>query len=206
MNLALYKMEGAEVRIVMPNKLIAEKRAKTLEYMGKAFAHENFIVHGGFNYSPILAGPTLQHVAKLFDVSLRANQEQARQIIKHIQLAAASTEKVVEILKNSTLLLVNSSRNELLVMLGTLHHIPEYSEKLSGVLISGANPIAKLTQQVLDDSQLPFMRTEQLTSTVFQTVTRDVSKITADDHEKINLVKSLAEQELDFDLIDSQLG
>jgi len=206
MNLALYKMEGAEVRIVMPNKLIAEKRARTLEYMGKAFAHENFIVHGGFNYSPILAGPTLQHVAKLFDVSLRANQEQARQIIKHIQLAAASTEKVIEILKNSTLLLVNSSRNELLVMLATLHHIPEYAEKLSGVLISGANPIAKLTQQVLDDSQLPFMRTEQLTSTVFQTVTRDVSKITADDHEKISLVKSLAEQELDFDLIDSQLG
>jgi BioD-like phosphotransacetylase family protein len=91
-------------------------------------------------------------------------------------------------------------------MLATLHHIPEYAEKLSGVLISGANPIAKLTQQVLDDSQLPFMRTEQFTSTVFHTVTRDVSKITADDHEKISLVKSLAEQELDFDLIDSQLG
>jgi len=206
MNLALYKMEGAEVRIIMPNKLIAEKRARTLEYMDKAFAQENFIVHGGFNYSPILAGPTLQHVAELFDVSLRANQEQARHIIKHIQLAAASTEKVVEILRNSTLLLVNSSRSELLVMLATLHHIPEYAEKLSGVLISGANPIAKLTQQVLDDSQLPFMRTEQFTSTVFHTVTRDVSKITADDHEKISLVKSLAEQELDFDLIDSQLG
>jgi BioD-like phosphotransacetylase family protein len=206
MNLALYKMEGAEVRIVMPNKLIPEKRARTLEYMGKAFADQDFIVHGGFNYSPILAGPTLQHVARLFDLPLRASQEQSMQIIKHIQLAAASTEKVVEILKDSTLLLVNSSRNELLVMLATLHHIPEYSEKLAGVLISGANQVAKLTQQVLDDSQLPFMRTEQLTSSVFQTVTRDVSKITADDHEKINLVKQLAEQELDFDLIDSQLG
>jgi len=91
-------------------------------------------------------------------------------------------------------------------MLATLHHIPEYAEKLSGVLISGANPIAKLTQQVLDDSQLPFMRTEQLTSNVVQTVTRDVSKITAEDHEKISMVKSLAEQELDFELIDSQLG
>lgn len=206
MNLALYKIEGAEVRIVMPNKLIAEKRARTLEYMGKAFAHENFIVHGGFNYSPILAGPTLQHVAKLFDLTPRATHEQSMQIIRHIQLAAASTEKVVEILKPSTLLLVNSSRDELLVMLATLHHIPEYAEKLAGVLISGANPIAKLTQQVLDDSQLPYMRTEQLTSHVFHTVTRDVSKITADDLEKINLVKELAEKELDFDLIDSQLG
>lgn len=206
MNLALYKMEGAEVRIVMPNKLIADKRAQTLEYMTKAFSGQNFIVHGGFNYSPILAGPTLKHVAKLFDLPLRATPEQTMRIIKQIQLAAASTEKVVEILKDSTLLLVNSSRDELLVMLATLYHIPEYREKLAGVLISGASPVAKLTQQVLDDSELPFMRTGELTSTVFKTVMRDVSKITADDLEKINLVKKLAEQNLDFDLIDSKLG
>jgi BioD-like phosphotransacetylase family protein len=206
MNLALYKMEGAEVRIIMPNKLIAEKRARTLEYMTKAFADREFIVHGGFNYSPILAGPTLQHIANLFKLPLRATNEQAMHIIKNIQLAAASTEKVVEILKNSTLLMVNSSRNELLVMLATLYHIPEYHEKLAGVLISGVSPVAKLTQQVLDDSDLPFMRTEQLTSMVFETVTRDVSKITADDHEKINLIKKLAEQDLDFDLIDKTLG
>jgi BioD-like phosphotransacetylase family protein len=73
-------------------------------------------------------------------------------------------------------------------------------------LISGANPVARLTQQVLDDSELPFMRTEKLTSAVFQTVTRDVSKITAEDLEKINMVKKLAEQDLDFDLIDSKMG
>ena len=205
MNLALYKMEKADVRIVMPNKLIAEKRAQTLGYMVKAFADQDFIVHGGFNYSPILAGPTLQHVARLFDLPLRATREQMMHIIKHIQLAAASTEKVVEILKDSTLLLVNSSRDELLVMLASLYHIPEYCEKLSGVLISGASPVARLTQQVLDDSRLPFMRTEQLTSAVFQTLTRDVSKITAEDLEKINHVKDLAEQDLNFDLIDSML-
>ena len=206
MNLALYKMEGADVRIVMPNKLIAEKRAQTIGYMSKAFADQDFIVHGGFNYSPILAGPTLQHIAKLFDLPLRATRKQAMHIIWNRQLAAASTEKVVEILKPSTLLLVNSSRDELLVMLASLYHIPEYREKLSGVLISGANSVSRLTQQVLDDSDLPYMRTEQLTSSVFKIVTRDVSKITAEDLEKINMVKKLAEQDLDFDLIDSKMG
>jgi len=206
MNLALYKMEGADVRIVMPNKLIAEKRDRTLEYMGKAFADQKFIVQGGFNYSPILAGPTLQHIAKIFNLPLRATHKQAMHIIKGIQLAAASTEKVVEILKPSTLLLVNSSRDELLVMLATLYHIPEHRDNLTGVLISGVNTISKLTQQVLDDSDLPFMRSEQHTTAVFQTVTRDVSKITADDLEKISLVKELAEKNLDFDLIDKTLG
>lgn len=205
MNLALYKMEGANVRMVMPNKLLAEKREQTLGYMNKAFADRKFIVHGGFNYSPILAGPTLKHVARLFDLPLRATPRQAKRIIQNIQLAAASTEKVVEILKYATLLLVNSSRDELLVMLAALYHIPEYQEKLAGVLISGVSPVTRLTQQVLDDSDLPLMRTEQLTSVVFQTVTRDVSKITSDDHEKIALIQKLAEQDLDFALIDSVL-
>ncbi len=205
MNLALYQMEGAKVRIVMPNKLIAEKRERTLSYMTKAFPKQEFIIHGGFNYSPILAGPTLQHIAKIFNLPLRATHEQAMSIIRHIQLGAASTEKVVGMLKPSTLLLVNSSRAELLVMLTSLYHIPEYREKLAGVLISGVSPVAKLTQQVLDDSDLPFMRTEQTTSSVFQTVTKDVSKITAEDQEKIEMVKQLAEKDLNFDLIDSLL-
>ena len=35
--------------------------------------------------------------------------------------------------------------------------------------------------------------------------TEDVSKITAEDTEKITLVQKLAEEQIDFDFIDSQL-
>lgn len=205
LNLALYREAGASVRLVMPNKLIADKRERTLHYLAMAASPHGVMVHGGFNYSPILAGPTLHHVARLLDLPLRATREQALRIVHHIQLGAASTEKVVELLKYSSLLVVTSSRDELLVMLATLYHIPEYMEKLVGIVIPGMSPVAKLTQQVLDDSDLPFMRIARTTAEVFLAITEDVSKITAEDQEKITLVQKLAEEQIDFDLIDAQL-
>jgi len=38
LNLALYQRERADVRIIMANKLVPEKRANTFGYLVKAFA------------------------------------------------------------------------------------------------------------------------------------------------------------------------
>jgi BioD-like phosphotransacetylase family protein len=189
----------------MPNKLIATKRERTLHYLAMAAAPHGVKVHGGFNYSPILAGPTLQHIAKLLGLKLRANREQSLRIIHNIQLGAASAQKVVEMLEDNTLLLVTSSRDELLVLMASLYHIPEYRAKLVGIVIPGLSPVARIVQEVLDDSELPFMRFERSTAEAFRTITEDVSKITSEDHEKISLVQKLAEEQIDFDFIDAQL-
>jgi hypothetical protein len=205
LNLALYREAGASVRLVMPNKLIADKRERTLHYLAMAAAPHGVKVHGGFNYSPILAGPTLQHLAKLLDLQLRATREQALRIVHHIQLGAASAQKVVEMLEQNTLLLVTSSRDELLVLMASLYHIPEYREKLVGIVIPGLSPVAKIVQEVLDDSELPYMRIVKSTAEIFRTISEDVSKITAEDTEKITLVQRLAEEQIDFEFINSQL-
>jgi BioD-like phosphotransacetylase family protein len=205
LNLALYREAGAIVRLIMPNKLIADKRERTLHYLEMAASPHGVKVHGGFNYSPILAGPTLQHVAKLLNLKLRATRDQALRIIHQIHLGAASAQKVVEMLEPNTLLLVTSSRDELLVLMASLYHIPEYREKLVGLVIPGMSPVASIVQEVLDDSDLPFMRIERSTASAFRTITEDVSKITSEDTEKINLVQKLAEEQIDFDFIDAQL-
>jgi BioD-like phosphotransacetylase family protein len=205
LNLALYREAGASVRLIMPNKLIADKRERTLHYLAMAALPHDVMVLGGFNYSPILAGPTLQHIARLLNLPLRATREQAQRIVHHIQLGAASSQKVVEMLEDNTLLLVTSSRDELLVLMASLYHIPEYREKLVGIVIPGLSPVAGIVQEVLDDSELPFMRFERSTAEAFRSITEDVSKITAEDHEKISLVQNLAEEQIDFDFIDAQL-
>jgi len=48
MNLALFAKEGAEVRAILANKLIPEKRDMILDYLTRAFAEEPFQVLGGF--------------------------------------------------------------------------------------------------------------------------------------------------------------
>lgn len=204
LNLALYRETGAEVRLILPNKLIRSKRDEVLRYLNLAFKESGIQVIGGFNYSPILANPTMKYLAELLELPFQADESQASRIVHHVQLGAASTQRVVDLLLESTLLIATSSRDEVLVMLATLYHLPEYRSKIAGLVITGVAPMADIVKRVLDDAQIPYMRsTAGTVAEIYTTVMDDVAKIRADDDEKIALIQRLAETELDFDSIDA---
>lgn len=204
LNLALYRAEGADVRLVLANKLQAPKRERTLRYLQQAFAEESFPVAASFNYSPILANPTLNRIARILGLQLQGNQDEGTRIVHHLQLGASAAQRVADLLQESTLLLVTSSRDELLVMLANLYQIPEYKAKLSGLVIPGTSPISKITQQILDGSNIPYLRTHRTTADVFTTISEDVTKINAEDTHKISLIQALAQsgEEIDCAAID----
>jgi len=203
LNLALFREAGSEVRVLVPNKLIPAKRQATLGYIEKAFANYPFKVVGGFNFSPVLANPTLRHIASLLGLKLHATDEQSWGIAHHLQMGAAATQRVVDLLQPSTLLVVTSSRDELLVMLASLYHMPEFKSKIAGLVIPGLSPVADIVQRILNDAGIPYMRTTATTAEVFSRIREDVSKIGPDDREKIALVQQLAESELCFETIDA---
>jgi BioD-like phosphotransacetylase family protein len=55
MGLALFEKEGVNVRAVLANKLIPEKRDRTLDYLTRALADDKMTVIGGVDYHPVLA-------------------------------------------------------------------------------------------------------------------------------------------------------
>ncbi len=203
LNLAMFRETGADVRMIFVNKLLQEKRETTLRYLQLAFRDSPIKVVGGFNYSPILANPTLKYLSEFLDAPLGGDADQASRIVHNIRLAAASTQRVVDLLGESSLVLVTGSRDEVLVMLSTLYHLPEYRKKIAGLLITGIKPVAKIVQRVLDDSGIPFMRSDDTSANLYTKIQADVAKIGPDDDEKIKLVKQLAESELCFDTIDA---
>ncbi len=203
LNLAIFREAGAEVRAILPNKLLHSKREMTLHYLDLAFRDKGIKVVGGFNYSPILANPTLTYLSALLKLKLHADQEQSRKIVLHVQLGASSAQRVVDKLLESTLVVVTSSRDEVLVMLATLYHLPEYKTKLAGLIITGMAPIADVVQRVLDDAEIPYMRSTNTSAEVYTAIQEDVAKIRADDDQKIGLVQQLAETQLDFETIDT---
>ena len=205
MNMALFEKSEVPVKSILVNKIIPSKRERTLHYLGQAFADTGIDVIGGFNYQPILANPTLRRIANVLDIELHCSEEEAGRIVHHVQIGAASTQRVAGLLKESTLLIVNSSRDELLVTLANLYQLPEYCDKLAGIIIPGVGPISAITQRIIDSSGIPYMRAGRTSTTVFEIVKEDVSKVVAEDVEKINLIKKLAEQRLDFEKIDSFL-
>jgi BioD-like phosphotransacetylase family protein len=118
------------------------------------------------------------------------------------KLGAAASQKVIDNLKESTLLITTSSRDELLVTLSSLYNIPTYHDRIAGIVIPGHAPVSAITQRIIDDSGIPHIRVEETTAEVFTSLTAHVSKITPEDAEKISLVTSQAEQVIDFGAIE----
>lgn len=205
LNLALYQRENADVRIIMANKLVSEKRLNTLSYLTKAFAGSGIMVTSAFDYLPTLADPTLLHVSELLGRALNGDSAERSRLCHTIQLGAASSQIVIDHLETSTLLIVTSSRDELLVTASALHHIPEYKARLAGLIIAGHVPVSGITQRILDDSKIPYIRIQETSSEIFYQLREHVSKIGPEDKEKIELINSIAERYINFDAIDAMI-
>ncbi len=202
MNLALYEKENVEVRLIVANKLISEKREKTLKYLNLAFKDKSFEAISGFDYSPILANPTLDHVSKFLNLPINGNKEEKDRIIHNVMLGGASSQRVVDMMKENSLLVVNTSRDELLVTLASLYNMKNYRKKIVGLVISGKLEIKEVTKQILNESNIPYLRTQEPVRNVFLALTEDVAKISIEDKEKIQLIQKTVEKNGLFKQID----
>lgn len=205
MNLALFEKKQATIRAILVNKIIPQKREQTLSYLTQSFADEGIKVIGGFNYQRILANPTLNRLANVMGIELFGSEDDGQRIVHNVQIGAASAQRVAELLKDSSLVIVNSSRDELLVTLANLYQINGYRDKIAGIVIPGVGKISKITQKIIDNSGIPYMLAGRTTSSVFEIIRDDVSKLTAEDTHKIQLVIELAEKRFNFDAIDALL-
>ncbi len=200
---ALFEREGVAIRAVLVNKLIPQKREAVLDYLGRAFAAEPFSLVGGFNYQPVLADPTLRRVANILGLEIHGNKRDAKRILHFLQIGAPSTQRVTELLRDDTLLIVTSSRDELLITLANMYQIPEHRPKIVGLLIPGVAKISPIAQQILDRSNIPYLRTtNHTTGQLYRAISEDVYKLTAEDTEKIEMIRSLAEARIDFDALE----
>ena len=203
LNMALFEKERADVRLAIINKVRTEKRTQIIDLISQAFADSPLQITGGFNYSPILANPTLGHISRLLGLPLRSTVKERSRIIHNIHLGAASSQKVADSLQDSTLLIVTGSRDELLVTLSSLYHIPAYRKKIAGLIIAGHAHVSKISRQIVEDSGIPYIRIYETTADAYTALKDDVAKITVEDEEKLNWIKSHAENEIDFDLIEA---
>lgn len=207
LDLALFEKEGAHLRALLVNKLNPQKRDRTMDYLCRGLAGEPFRVLGGFDYQPVLADPTLRRISRLLGLPLQGNRREMGRIIHNVQIGAASTQRVTELLMESSLIIVTSSRDELLVTLANLYQMHDFRTRIAGLIIPGVTPVSTITQRIIDRSRIPYLRcTAQPTTELYRIITEDVSKTTFEDTEKLDLVRALAERSLDFDALEELLG
>jgi hypothetical protein len=207
LSLPVFRQEGAAVRAVLVNKLLPEKRDRTMDYLRRALQDEGFALLPGLDWEPALSNPTLRGVSSLLELPLLGDRRGAARIIHHVQVGSAPPNRVVELLKESSLLVVSSNRDEILVTLAHVYQLPEYRPRIAGLLIPGLVHINPITQRILDLSRIPYLRTQRhTTAELLRIIYADVSKITAGDDEKLEMVWNLAQKSLDLDVIERMCG
>lgn len=206
LNLAMFEQEQINIHALLVNKIVPDKREMVLDLLQRGFIKHPFKILGGFNYQPILANPTMRRIAKILELDIHGDQDSTDRIVHNVQVGAASTQRVTELLEDSTLAIVTSSRDELLVTLSVMYQMPEHRGKIAGLLIPGKQPVGKTTQEIIDNSNIPYMRImERSTSDLYLQITSDVSKITHEDTEKLALIYELAEKRFDFEAVEQLL-
>lgn len=194
LNLALYRQEGARVGAIWSNKLLPEKRDTALHYLSKAFEKDNLPVIGGLEYTPVLANAPLHAIARLFKAGLSGNEEAKDRLVGEVQIGAASSQRVVDLLVDDTLLVIASTRDELMVTLSSLYHLPRYHKKIAGMVIAGVVEVSPITQQILESSGIPYIRTQHNSSHVFTKLMDFIAKIDEGDRQKIQWIRSVSER------------
>ena len=127
-------------------------------------------------------------------------------IIHHVDLGAGSTQRMVDQIKENTLLLVTNSRNELIVTLANLYqHRPEYRDRLVGLIITGISAVSPITQMILSESNLPYLRVSKKMSELFLSLHDFVSKLSGEDSEKIALIRTMAPKRFELASILAQM-
>jgi BioD-like phosphotransacetylase family protein len=205
--LPLFRQEGAEVRAILVNKILTEKRTDIMAYLRRAFADHPLAVLGGLDWEPMLSHPTLCRVSALLDLPLIGDKRAAGKIIHHVQVAASPPQRVAEVIREGSLIIVPSNRDEILVTLARLYRLPEYRPRIVGTVIPGQYPVSGVTQRIIEESRIPYLRTQRhSTAELLRIIDSDVAKITSRDREKIEMVTVLAEKRLDFEVIDALCG
>lgn len=206
LNLALYEKEKADVRFYMLNKILKDKREDALHFMSKACAKNNIQVLGGLNYTSILANPSLKDIAGLLGKRINGNQADQDRIIQAFHIGAASTQRVIELLNDATLVVVPSSRDELLITLSSLYQIDEYRQKIVGCVVTGKRSFSNITRRIVMDSRMPFVRVFQTVDVAFNSIHRHVTKLHASHGEKIAWIHRKIEAMVDWKEIEKGIS
>jgi hypothetical protein len=94
----------------------------------------------------------------------------------------------------------------LIVTLANLYqHRPEYRNRLVGLIITGISGVSPITQLILAESGLPYLRVPKKMSELFLTLHDFVSKLSGEDTEKISLIRTMAPKRFDLEALLTQM-
>lgn len=203
LNIALCQQYGVNVRGVILNRVIDEKRAMILDYFPKTLKRWGIPLIGCVPYNEFLNTPTIKDFAFLFETNLISGEPHRNRHYQHSRLVAGSVEAYYDEMIPNELVITPASRED--IIRATLAKHSEMRNQgidfQGGMILTGRHPPSESIVEEIRQIDLPVLYAPVCSYDAMKMITSFTAKIRTEDVLKVEKAIQLIEENVDFDLL-----
>lgn len=204
LNIALCRSFGVNVRGVILNRVIEDKRAMIEDYFPKALKQWGIPLIGCIPYNAFLNTPTLKDFEVLFQTELIAGNSRHYCHFQNPRLVAGSLEAYREETKPNELIITPASRED--IILETLNRRTKVERCTLdhcsyGMILTGRQSPSRAILEKIKKEDFPALYAPICSYDAMKMITSFTAKISGQDRRKIEQAIQLIENNLNFDML-----
>ena len=196
LNIQMCLNKGLNVRGVILNKVLKDKRDMVLNYFPKALAKFGIPLIGCVPYSEFLNTPTMQDFAFLFDTELLSGTSNKLRHFKDKRLVACSLEAYLDEMVPNQLIITPASRRDIILAFLKKHEEEDYR---GGIILTGRHKPEPDILEKIRASDVPVLYAPLYTYEAMKKITSYTAKIRREDKSKVDKAIQLVETNINFD-------
>lgn len=203
LNIAMCQQHGVNVRGVILNRVLDEKRDMILDYFPKTLKQWGIPLIGCVPYNEFLNTPTIKDFAFLFETNLISGERHRYRHFQHSRLVAGSVESYRDEMTPNELVITPASRED--IIRATLDKHEEMAKQgidfQGGMILTSSHPPSESIVKEMRQINLPVLYAPVCSYDAMKMITSFTAKIRTEDVLKVEKAISLIEENVNFDLL-----
>ncbi|MCX5709619.1 MAG: AAA family ATPase [Candidatus Omnitrophica bacterium] len=202
LNKALFEKEGVKVLGVIVNKVLPDKFEKINQMVRKGLQRKGIEVLGVIPYDPMLARPTIEQIFQEGDFELLAGADFLERSVSQVIVGAMEPHDAVKYITVDSLIITPGDREDMIMaVLSSFRDQDNKKLKVAGVILSGGIAPETPIMHLLIKAEIPVLLAKSDTYDVATSIHDMTIKIRPQDLNKIEAVKKLVKENVNFDKI-----
>lgn len=202
LNKALFDLKGVEILGVIVNKVRSEKYAKIKRSVGQGLKNKGIRLLGVIPVDPMLSFPTVDQVRHELRLKLLCGKSYLKNRVRNTIIAAMEPHHMMTYLENGTLIVTSGDRIDN-ILISVSSHLVERGKRvqISGIVLTGGLVPEENIIQLLKQSKIPVLLSEDDTYKVAAKIEALTCKIERTDKDKIQEAAFLVRKYVDVGAI-----
>jgi phosphate acetyltransferase len=199
LNIALCEKYGVNLRGVILNRVLEDKREMILDYFPKSLKKWGIPLIGCIPYNAFLSSHTMKDFENLFKTTLISRTKNRYRHFNNLRLVACSLDAYRNEITSNELVITPADREDIIQAIFEKQR--EGKDFDSGIILTGRKPPTESMLEQIREQDIPTLYAPMFSYDAMRLITSFTSKIRGEDLPKINQAISLVEENINFDLL-----